>query len=91
MEFCCFPASSVDTDLVPGNYFAVPLETYSMETVFCPADPQKCLEKHSSMLECSLSSVSSGEIWLRGQKTSRGTQEIKEGHFSVMYVFKPHF
>lgn len=52
----------MDPDLAPGNYFAVPLETYSMESVFYPADPRKCFEKHSSMLECSINSVSSGEI-----------------------------
>lgn len=61
-----FPASSVDTDFAPGNYFAVPLETYSMESAFCPADPSKCFEKHSRMLECSLNGVSSGEILSSG-------------------------
>lgn len=62
LEFSCFPASSVDTDLAPGNYFTVPLETFSMESVFCPAAPWKCFEMHCSMAECSLDSVSSGEI-----------------------------
>lgn len=61
-----FPASSMDTDFAPGNYFAVPLETYAMESAFCPADPRKCFEKHSNMLECSLNGVSSGEILSSG-------------------------
>lgn len=62
MESRCFTASSVDTDLAPGDYLAVPLETYSMESVFCPADPQKHFEKHYSMLASSLDSFSLGEI-----------------------------
>lgn len=66
MESRCFTASSVDTDLAPGDYSAVPLETYSMESVFCPADPQKRFEKHSSMLEFSLDSFSLGEILSSG-------------------------
>lgn len=45
LEFSCFPTSSVDNDLAPGNYFAVPLETYSMESVICPAAPRKYFEK----------------------------------------------
>lgn len=52
---------SADTSLTSGHHFGVPLEAYSMESVFWAADPQKCFKKRSSMLECSLNSSSSGQ------------------------------
>ena len=66
MESRCLITSSVDTDLALGDHFGGLLEAYSMESVFWSADPQKCFEKPSSMLECSLNSSSSGETLSSG-------------------------
>jgi len=66
MESRCLTAPSVDTDLAPGDRFGVPLEAYSMQSVIWLVDTWKCFKKHSSMLECSFNSSSSGEILSSG-------------------------